>query len=153
MSLATFDQANRWLDESKAKFNDDDDAFPESSSADALVLASLADVYPDDYATWDAETSGTETPPIVAYIASRLMAAYRYGKLYSMQDRARADYAKWLEDGALSLLQQLRDGIILIPEIALVSPVDFGAADFYPNDATEILEPGEARKFSMGMCL
>ena len=137
MTLATFEDANNWLDRNKLQFTDVIDATPEATEADRIVRSMLRSSFPDDVDKWDATPTGaqTATPEAIRSVAGMLMAAYRYAKIYSEETLLENSYAARLESKAMEYLTKIAEGIIDIGVI--ISPgVDFGSADFYPNDST-----------------
>lgn len=147
MALATFTDANQWLDQVKVKFVDDTDAIPEADNAENIVKAKLYDTFPTLVPLWVDPAS---TPKIVREIASMLMAAFRYGRKYSQQTARRSSYAVQLETRANELIDQLVAGTVQLID---VSPIPVGAAVgssyFYPNDLTGVEDEAEARMFTV----
>lgn len=147
MPLASFDDANQWLDNNKLKFVDDGDAEPEANNAENIIKGILFAEFSDLVPLW---TTPETTPVMVREIASLLMAAYRYARKYSEQTPKTSSYAAWLEDKAMLLLTGIADGTIKLVD---VSPLPVGSAfqqdDFWPNDTTAALEPEDEIKFTM----
>ena len=154
MSLATFLDANAWLDESKLKFEDTSDSTQEADNADTMVKAYLGDVYPDHVDLWIAEDEDNPTPKIIREAAALLMAAYKERKVYAINELGTPFHAQWLEEKAISILTDIRTGVITVTELPGVgSTGELSQDDFWPNDTTEVLEAADGRKFSMGMDL
>lgn len=143
MPLATFEDANTHLDETKISFVDDADAAPEAREADNIVRSKLGDIFPDQVAHWidtlpDPVGDALITPNLVREAASLLMASYRYAKRYSEDELNENDYAARLEKRAMRILEDIRNGT------AILWDVDYGLTteaaysleqeDFYPND-------------------
>jgi hypothetical protein len=47
MTLALYSDANSWLDGTKIRFENEEDAEPERSEAETITKAALIDLYPD----------------------------------------------------------------------------------------------------------
>lgn len=141
MALASFEDANGWLDGTKLAFADEDDASDDADNAENIVRAHLSGVYPDGVDTWEA--SSNNVPDTIREIASLLMASYKYAKVYSEDVEAESSYAARLESRAMRLLDDLKTGEIVLHDTDEVSGIAFGKADFHPKDDTD-------RKFTMG---
>lgn len=150
-ALADFDDANAWLDGTKLAFVDDTDAAPEADNADNLVRGFLKPLFGDPVDDWVHDGTGaTLTPKLVKDIASMLMASYRYAKVYSEDVIPEADYAARLEARAMSLLNMLKTGELVLADTELVSGTLFEQDDFWPNDTTAVTEIEDDRKFTIG---
>lgn len=82
------------------------------------------------------------TPPIIRSIAGELCAAYLYRELYAEDETAIPEYAQQLYNEAIGMLQQIRDGLIVVLDdedvpIADVTTTSMGPGDFWPNDTTD----------------
>jgi hypothetical protein len=142
VSLAGFQDANRWLDGTKIKFETIHDADAEATEADSVVKAALAGLYPDHINLWietlpDSNPDGLEeTPDLVRTVASLLMASYRYAKKYSEEILSPSSYALALEAKAMSFLNRLRDGSMSLADESYISELQFQSSNFWPNDTT-----------------
>jgi hypothetical protein len=149
MTLALYSDANSWLDGTKIRFENEDDAEPERSEAETITTAALIDLYPDHALLWTTDSPlvpPQETvPDLVRTIVSLLMAAYRYQRRYSEEVMTPSTFAQGLEDRAMRLLDALRSGNASLtdPDTGedLVSELTFGEGDFWPNDKT-VVETG-----------
>ncbi len=138
MSLASFEDANQWLDRFKIEFDNAEDASEEAEQADAIVKGHLYGTFPDHVNLWDIAPTGPQeaTPELVVQVASMLMASYRYAKRYSEEELGRNNYANQLEQRAMKLLQGISDGTIDLADKSYLSAASFEDTDFWPNDAT-----------------
>lgn len=150
--LALFSDANKYLDEVKIRFQNDDDAEAESIAADVYIRAALFDVYGATVDTWDRVPTGGEVQPpdLIRELASMYMAAMRYAKRYSEETTTESVFAQNLYDMIDEKLQALRDGTITI--VGITSGLAFAQEDFWPND-TYVIEgtTDPNRKFTMDM--
>jgi len=82
MTLALYSDANSWLDGTKIRFENEEDAEPERSEAETITKAALIDLYPDHVLLWTTTDPlvppAEAVPDLVRTIVSLLMAAYRY---------------------------------------------------------------------------
>lgn len=134
--LATFSDANRHLDSNKITFADAADAVPEAEQADAIVRASLADVFPDNVNEWSEDGDPEETPDLVRLIASLIMASKKYAKRYSEEATEENEYAKALWAEAMMLIAGLRDGNLELSDTDYGDVTQWGRSSFWPNDTT-----------------
>jgi len=151
--LANAAEANKYLDETKLKFQNDDDASDEIEAADTHLKAALFDVYGDVVGTWALATvpptPGEVVPPdIVTEYAAMWMAAMRYAKVYSGETNQENAYAARLYKQVDEWLDALRAGSLTIEGIE--SGLAFDEDDFWPN-STDVVEGTtiSARKFAM----
>lgn len=153
MTLAAYQDANRYLDNDKVRFENDADALDDAISADRYVQASLFDVFGSQVTNWDIAPTGgkVQTPVIVTDIVAMLMAAYRYNKIYSLETNAADTYATRLMNMAESLLAKLRSGEMNLVEVTIISGVAFSESDFWPNDTTLNDQDQPNRKFAIDM--
>lgn len=168
MSIASYEDANQWLDGTKLVLADQEEASSVADNADTVVQSYLGAVFPDHVLLWDFDPSGDQeaSPKVVREAASLLMASYYYSQKYSGETRGESDYATELEDRAIYLLQELQEGNIVLTD------TEYGAvdrdrqtlqqSDFWPNDLDVIekvvytdhdesvsIEYVENRKFTM----
>jgi len=141
MTLALYSDANEWLDGTKIQFLNAFDAAPEATSVDNIVRAYLKDTFPDNVDLWDANpgTGQEATPAIIREIASLLMAAYRYEKVYSLDLTAGPTYASVLEARAMALIEGIKAGTITLIDTTYDAP-HFDQGNFYPNDMTIVTD-------------
>ncbi len=159
MALATFVDANRYLDQDKVKFNNEDDATEDRIVAEREVLANVAGLFGDEVvATWDItdpQPIGTVLPPIViTEVVARLMAAQRYEKTYSLETERESEYASRLRRRVDEWFAGIRSGEITMPELDISVGTEFDESWFWPNSTDVIegtLQPN--RRFSMDMQL
>ena len=151
MSLASYDDANDHLDGTKLRFTSDNDAEPEAKQIDRLIKASLYGSFGAEVDTWDFEPTPPQidTPPIVKYIASGLMAAMRWAKQYSMEALDEDSYSSRLESKMMSMLMKIISGELTI-DADSVSGLVWKQSDFWPND-THLVEGTDQpnRRFAM----
>ncbi len=136
MAFASSNDVNVWLDGNKVVTTSGDDT-DEQRMAEDLIRGYLAGRIPAaTMATW---ISPAATPELLRGIAGRLVAAFRYRKLYSEDSTEVAAYAKMLYDEAMSVLVGIVNGSIDIPELVGVIPVvtdsSLDGLNFYPNDS------------------
>lgn len=144
MPLATFEEANAWLDGTKIAYLDANDAADDANNADNVVKAYLAANWPEPVLLWDAAPAGAQekTPEIVADAASLLMASYLYARKYSEETDGEARYATQLEKRAIEILEKLQSGdLTLFDKIYgsdIANSLRLEQADFWPNDTTTV---------------
>lgn len=146
MALVSSADVQAWLEPTKLRLDSDDDLV-EEIHASAIVMAQLSTRF--DTSAW---VDSTTTPQLVRTIISMLVAAYRYNSLYSETiNEERETYGDKLEEKAMLLLQQVVDGQLIIEE-ALDGPAVTGTLEFYPTDASTLIDDEEdaGRKFTMG---
>jgi hypothetical protein len=149
VTLATYTEANHWLDQNKLKFTDAQDAVPEATNADRYIRAKLADSFTAAIVNgWDESPTGAETatPALVRMIAAMLMASFRYAKKYSEETLDENDYSARLKQDADELLDQIASGELVLFDTTLVQVDIFAQADFWPNDSTVYFEDPPAGK-------
>lgn len=147
MALATYEDANKHLDETKLSFLSDEDAAPEAEKAETIVRAYLADTFPDYAGLWvyplpDPNPDELlETPELVREAASMLMASYRYAKVYSEESMDGNPYALKLEKDAYALLQGIVDGSLVLADVDYGddASTSFSQDDFWPNNKTTVM--------------
>jgi len=148
MALARLEDVNKFLDESKVIVTDADEDF-DQDSAERIIRSYLAGhVLASEIASW---RSPSYTPEIIRDIAGRLVAAFRYRKLYSEDVNEISPYAQQLYDEAIGMLRQIVDGTLSIISLTDDEVVDieegssFSRSMFYPND------DADGPKFGMGL--
>lgn len=143
MPLVGIDDVNVYLPEDKlVVFTSDDNAL--LRDAERLIKARLANTFsPATLASWD--TPGEAYPPanvpgIIQEIAGKIAAAMLYAKTFSSEVSGLPEYAQWLYDQAMSLIDEIILGSITIPPGEGGEVIDGGAhltSDmFWPNDTT-----------------
>jgi len=163
MTLALYSDANSWLDGTKIRFENEDDAEPERSEAETIVKGALVDLYEDHINLWTTETPlppGEETvPDLIRTIVSLLMAAYRYQRRYSEETMSPSTFAQGLEQRAMDLIIALRtnNASLTDPDTGddIVSGIAIDSGNFWPNDSTVVptgsllvgVEEGEPLRF------
>ena len=153
--LANAAAANRYLDKTKIKFINDDDATDEIVATDAHLRNALFDVFGAQVSTWqlDPTLPDVEPPLIVQEKAVMWMAALRYAKKYSEETGQEPPaYVAWLRGQVDDWLVGLRSGYITID--GLVSGIAFSEEDFWPN-STDVYASTlvSKRKFAMDQVL
>jgi hypothetical protein len=145
--LASLADINTHLPDDKIRMDDaDDDAL--QIDAQRLIRASLTGVFtPATIYSW---TTPDDTPELIRGIAGRFIAAKWYAERYAEDIPDASSYAQALYNEALSMIQEIRAGTIVVTD-DLGQPIQsFGAsasdASFWPNDSTS-----PAPFFSMGM--
>jgi hypothetical protein len=138
VTLADYTDANAWLDNTKLRFTDNDQAAPWAQNADQVVIAALSQVFPDHATLWDVNPGpGQEpTPSLVREIVGLLMASYYYEAKYSEITNHASSYSRHLEARANDLLDGLRTGLVVLTDVDYVSSTALAQGDFWPNDAT-----------------
>jgi hypothetical protein len=151
MPLALYSDANSWLDGTKIRFENEDDAEPERSEAETITKGALVDLYEDHINLWTTtlpipNPDGLETvPDLVRTIVSLLMAAYRYQRRYSEETMSPSTFAQGLETRAMDLIRALRtnNASLTDPDTGedIVSGIAIDSGNFWPNDST-VVETG-----------
>ena len=149
MVLALYSDANSWLDGTKIRFENEDDAEPERSEAETITRGALVDLYPDHIDLWTTNDPLTppeeKVPDLVRTIVSLLMAAYRYQRRYSEETMTPSTFAQGLEDRAMNLIRALRTGNASLtdPDTSddIISATAIDSGNVWPNDST-VVEPG-----------
>lgn len=144
MSLASYEDANAHLDETKIGFASAADAEDKARSADAIVKAKLGDRFPDYVALWSDTVPNPNpneliaTPALVREAASLLMAAFLYEERYSEETLDDNDYAARLQKRAMFLLDGIADGSLILWDVDYGQDANNTARlereDFWPND-------------------
>lgn len=139
MPLASLDDVNKFLDESKVLVTDADEEF-DQESAERIIRGYLAGhIEPVELASWK---SPNKTPEIVRDIAGRLVAAFRYRKLYSEDVNEVSPYAQNLYNEAIDMLKKVVNGELALVDVTTNEVVDvlegasFTRGMFYPDKDT-----------------
>lgn len=144
MSVATLQEINTFLPEFKLQAIDADVSGP-ADDAITIIKAQLSNTFSAAIlAVW---VDPTTTPDIIRKIAARLTAALIYARRYSEEQGERNTYAQSLYDQAMSLIGEIVDGTITIPDIPaddtdsghrltldMISPVDSSTRKFSMAD-------------------
>jgi hypothetical protein len=149
MTLALYSDANSWLDGTKIRFENEDDAEPERSEAETITKGALVDLYEDHINLWTTTTPlvppAETVPDLVRTIVSLLMAAYRYQRRYSEETMSPSTFAQGLEERAMDLIRALRtnNASLTDPDTGddIVSGIAIDSGNFWPNDKT-VVETG-----------
>jgi len=136
MSLATFEDGNRWLDQTKIRFENASDAEPEVAIVDPIVKSHLIGAFPNDVGQWDESGTPESTPELVRTICGMLMASFRYAKKYSEETTEPSSYSGQLYAQAMLMLEQLRNGTLTLEDVNLESQIALIQGDFWPNNTT-----------------
>lgn len=153
MTLAAADDANRYLDDEKVRFETEADAAADALVTDRYVTSVLFDVFGAQVSTWAVEpgTGEVQAPVAVTEIAAMLMASYRYAKKYSLETDTENTYANRLKMQADEWLEKIRNGQMSLIEAEIVSGLTFSNSDFWPNNLTVDDADQPNRKFWMDM--
>lgn len=152
MAYASIEDVNANLDESKVLITEDDDE-PEQDSAERIIRGYLSGyVEPLEIASW--VTPGN-TPELIREVAGKLVAAFRYRKLYSEDVNEVSPYAQQLYDEAIGMLNSIKAGSLSIISLTDDEIVDVQSAGltqdmYYPRDKQDS-ETGKGRKFTMDL--
>lgn len=149
MVLALYSDANSWLDGTKIRFENEDDAEPERSEAETITKGALVDLYPDHIDLWTLDDPlvppAERVPDLITTIVSLLMAAYRYQRRYSEETMSPSTFAQGLEERAWELIRALRTGNASLtdPDTGddIISATAIDSGNFWPNDST-VVPPG-----------
>lgn len=146
MTLASFADANRYLDTNKIRFENADDATPEATAADNLIKSKLFVVFGSLVNDWDFDGTPALTPPLVLEIAAMQMACRRYAKKYAEEVEAESSYGGRLCSESSALLDQLASGDITLAE----SPAgaSLGSPEFFPTDTDPVDVSGNPLRFA-----
>jgi hypothetical protein len=145
MPLASYTDANNWLDKTKIKLTSDDQALPVSLRADPIIVGQLAQIYPDHASLWAVAPVGLQeaTPALVRDIAGLLYAAYYYEEKYSEVTNRASSYSRHLEARATDLIAGLRSGLLVLADVSYGSATVAGQGDVWPNDTTIVNPLGD----------
>jgi hypothetical protein len=137
VSFVTLEDINVHLGETLLQALDADDD-PSVLDAERIIKGKLSGTFsPTVIASW---VSPATTPETIRAIAGRFVAALYYARAYSEEQTQTPEYAQKLYDEAMSMLQCIVDGDIILPEVADVDQPTTGgnleSADFLPNDST-----------------
>jgi len=143
MPLVGTDDVNVFLPEDKlVVYTADDDAL--LRDAERIIKARLAGMYsPATLASWTVPGEvfpPATVPSIIQSIAGRLVAAMFYAKTFSSEVAGLPEYAQWLYDQAMKMLDEILLGLVIIPPGEGGEEVDTGGhltSDmFWPNNDT-----------------
>lgn len=166
MSLATYEDANGYLDANKLQLAAQSEIAEQAVTADSIVRSKLADTFTEQAPLWDSVSITYPTPNLVRTIAGMLMASFKYAEIYSEESLVGNPYADKLEARAMALLQGIVDGTMILEDVDYGPDAsgDFSQDDFWPNDTTttgqeeytrlvedEYPEGAPTTKFSSGM--
>lgn len=142
MPLADIDDINQHLPTSTLQMTEAEDE-PWQTDAERIVRGYLSGVFSAaTLASWKAPGS---TPDLISSIAGRLIAARFYASKVSGEVPDWNDYSDQLYKEAISLLEQIRTGDIIlegVPESVVGDHIT--SDDFWPNDLED-----PAPKFTM----
>ncbi len=145
MALAGIDDINSFLPEDKlVVYTSDDDAM--LRDAERIIKARLAAMFsPATLASWTTpgDTFPPATvPPIIQGIAARLVAALFYAKTFSSEVAGLPEYAQWLYDQAMKMIDEILLGLLVIPPDEGGETIDTGGHltrdMFWPNNDTPV---------------
>lgn len=136
MALASLDDINTHLPSDKFKATDGN---PEivlfQTDIDRTIKGYLSSVFTQ--ATLDAWAAPASTPKYIRAIAGRLIAAFYYAKKLSedLPDWDRT-YPQRLYNDAMAMLEAVRTGGVLLPEVPEEVGTAFDSSFFYPDGTT-----------------
>lgn len=126
-----------WLQNDKVTV-DDTLAGKPNIDATRTIKGQLAGIFsPLTISSWADPAS---TPEIIRGIAGRLAAAFIYRKIYSEEDTSIPEYAQALYNEAISMLQDIRLGSLIVTDDT-EEPVDTTGSTllgFWPNDDSPV---------------
>ena len=138
MPLVSLDDINVFLPLDKIEALDADD---DTSALDSerIVKGKLAGIFsPTVLAAWSTPAT---TPAVIRAIAGRLTAALYYARTYSEESLEANEYAQKLYNEAMDMIQQIKDGDIVLTEVADADQPTSGNnidnATFWPNSTTD----------------
>lgn len=137
--LATYVDANRYLDQEKVKFFNNDDANDDRIIAETHVRSLLSDIYGDDIVgSWsDANpllVGETQVPELITEIVAMLMAASKYIKAYSLEANTSSNYGLVLQKRADDTINKLRTRELTLIDLTILTSGALTEDDFWPND-------------------
>lgn len=139
MPLASLDNINVHLPEDKLKVLDADDNALQLD-AETVIKAKLSGTYsPTTLATWvnPADTVGSATPAIISEVAGKLIAAIHYAKTFASEGMGVPEYAQWLYDQAMGVLDEIVLGLVTLPVDEVADTGQHLTRDmFWPNNDT-----------------
>lgn len=142
MALASLDDINVHLPEDKLEVFDAEDEHLQID-CDRIIKGWLAGTY--SAATLAAWTTPATTPSLIRAVAGRFMAAFVYKKAYSEDSTRIPPYAQMKYDEAMTMLNMIKDGQLLLSDVVEVPGTTFTGDLFWPNDDTD------APKFTMSL--
>lgn len=120
MSLTTVDAANAFLPKDKLLvLNANDDSI--QLEVERSIKAKLSGTYsPATLASWTVtgkpgDTPTPNIPQMIQDVAAKLVAAHVYAKAFSSEVGGVPEYAQWLYDQAMDVLDSLVMGLTTIP--------------------------------------
>jgi hypothetical protein len=130
--FASLDDVNEFLPDDKLQVTDAELPIL-GLDADRVIRGYMAGVFlPATIAAWGDPAS---TPELIRAIAGRLTAALYYKQRYSEDVPDIPPYAQELYNEAMSLIQGIKDGTIVLGDVTEVTAVgQFTSDDFYPNN-------------------
>ena len=140
---ASLDDINAHLPEHKAKIEDADDDLLQVE-AYRLIRAKLSSVFTT--ATLNTWVDPDSTPGIIRSIAGMVIAAKWYAELYAEDSDEDAVYANDLYAKAMSLIEEIRAGLITVTDDAgdpLSDTSYLSSDDFFPNDDAPVFTMGK----------
>jgi hypothetical protein len=157
MARVTLGDVQAWLD--PVNFNlDDDDTLPEAEQVTSIVFGFIGGSY--DTTVW---TEPEDTPPLIRTIISGLVAARKYQARYSETEDGGNAYADRIERQLMKLLDQIAEGVVVIPGVDGSGGTDITQPAYWPDNSTgrsdllddlgrKLLPAGaQSRSFYIGM--
>jgi phage gp36-like protein len=133
VALATLDDANLHLPNDKVVV--DTAEFDETQlDAERIIRGYLATYYPAT--TMSLWLDPDSTPGLIRSITGRLIAAFVYRKRYSEDSLDDPEYAQNKYNEAISLLQGIQNGSIVVEGVEEPTTDRLTSADFWPNHNT-----------------
>lgn len=133
MAYASLEDINQHLPESQLQITENEDT-PWQVDAERIIRGYLSNVYTG--ATIASWTAPNQTPGLLRSIAGRLIAAWFYASKVSGETPDWNDYSDHKYKEALSLLDQIRTGDLILEEVVeeLITGDAITSDDFWPND-------------------
>ncbi len=148
--LISIDDVQSWYTDNRLLL-DPDDLLAEETNVSNEVLSTVASRY--DTSIW---VDRATTPTLIKSVISARVAAIRYREHYADQLDEEGNYAIWLDNWFMMILDGIVSGQIqLLDATDLTTALASSAASFFPTDVSSIddppFEPGQGpAAFSMG---
>jgi hypothetical protein len=135
VALASLEDINVHLPQDKLVATDANET-KEQLDAQRIIFAKLSNTF--SAATLAAWASPATTPETIRAVAGRLVAALFYSRAFAAEVDGVPDYAQGLYAEAMTMLDQIVDGTVTLPEVSeeVETGVNLNASFFYPNDDT-----------------
>lgn len=143
---ATAEEVNEFLNEEIIQVATGD--FDLEGDEAGRVIRAYLSVSHISAATMDTWVDPATTPEIIRSIAGRMIACQVFGRAFSGNADEVSPYAQWLYNEAMSMLNGIITGTIVITELpdGVTATSHISEDYFYPNDSADALD---AVKFRM----